>query len=78
MTKLDFLQTMAHAYNFPDYFGDNLDSADEILTDLREAKAPNATEAPALSLAPFFRELLAEAENAEGCMTLLREHFGVE
>ena len=78
MTKLDFLRTMARAYDFPDYFGDNLDSAAEILTDLREAKAPDATETPMLSLAPFFRELLADTENAEGCMTLLQEHFGVK
>lgn len=78
MTKTEFLATMARAYDFPDHFGGNLDAANDALYDLREAAASGAATLPKLSLLPFFRELLGEEAQAEACLALLREHFGVE
>ena len=77
MTKTKFLQTMARAYDFPDHFGGNLDAADDLLHEQREAAASGEATPPKLSLLPFFRELLGEDTQAEACLALLREHFGV-
>ena len=75
MNKTEFLNTMARAYDFPDYFGDNLDAADEILHDMREAAATEPAPLAKLSLEPFFRELLGEDAQGEACLALLKEHF---
>jgi hypothetical protein len=74
MTKTEFLILLGQAYNFPDYYTANLDSADEILGDLEVA-----AESPRLPLKPFFEVLLAEASPAEreDILDLLGDYFGV-
>lgn len=75
MTKSDFLALLGRAYNFPDYYGQNLDSAEEILDDLREAHPEGE-----LSLEPLIRALLSEATAEEQTQVwdLLQDHFPVE
>lgn len=72
MTKSDFLHLLANAYDFPDYFGHNLDAADEILAEKLEAAG-----AEQLSLAPFFEALLADAppEERRSIQALLARYF---
>lgn len=73
MNKTTFLQLLGKAYHFPDYYGQNLDAADEILSDRTEE-----SETP-ISLRPLFEQLLAEAtpEEREQVWALLRDHFEV-
>ncbi len=73
MNKATFLQLLGKAYHFPDYHGQNLDAADEILSDMAEEP-----ETP-LSLRPLFEHLLAEArpEEREQVWALLRDYFEV-
>lgn len=74
MRKSDFLQLLGQAYAFPDYYAQNLDSADEILEDRKEAE-----ETKRLSLRPLFEALLREepAEERAKIWALIRDHFGV-
>lgn len=74
MNKTDFLRLLGTAYDFPDYYSENLDSAEEILADRKEDAGRDR-----LSLRPLFDALLAEAdpEEREGVWALLRDHFGV-
>lgn len=71
MNKATFLQLLGKAYHFPDYYGQNLDAADEILGDMTEE-----SDVP-LSLRPLFEQLLEEAapEEREQVWELLRDHF---
>lgn len=73
MDKATFLQLLGKAYHFPDYYGQNLDAADEILGDMAEE-----SEMP-LSLRPLFEQLLAEArpEEREQVWALLRDYFEI-
>ena len=75
MTKSEFLAILGEAYDFPDYYSHNLDSADEVLEDRKEAE-----EKEKLSLAPFFHALLAEEEEEERAKiwSFLADHFVVE
>ena len=66
MTKTDFLDLLAEAYDFPDYFGRNLDAADELLADKLETLPVDR-----LPLAPLFDTLLAEVPAAERGQLLL-------
>jgi len=74
MNKATLLQLLGKAYHFPDYYGQNLDAADEILSDMAEE-----SETP-LSLRPLFEQLLAEAtqEEREQVWALLRDYFEIE
>ena len=74
MTKKEFLAVLAKAYDFPEYYSHNLDSADEILEDRKEAE-----EVEKLPLAPFFHALLAEetAEEREKIWAFISDHFEV-
>ena len=74
MNKTTFLQLLGKAYHFPDYYGQNLDAADEILSDRTEE-----SEKP-LSLRPLFEQFLEDAtpEEREQVWSLLRDHFRME
>ena len=69
------MELLGAAYQFPDYYGRNLDAADEILSDMREDSSSDK-----LSLRPLFEALLAEAPAVERARIwkLLRDHFVVE
>ena len=72
MTKAEFLTLLGAAYDFPDYYAANLDSADEILADhLAEADAEK------LSVQPLLAKLLEEVseEEREGILQLLENYF---
>jgi len=75
MTKQQFLQLLGQAYDFPDYYGHNLDSADEILEDQKAEAGVDK-----LSLRPLLEALLAEetGEEREKIWALLRDHFAME
>ena len=72
MTKKEFLAILGKAYNFPAYYSHNLDSADEILEDRKEAAG-----ADKLSPAPRFHALLSDEPEAERekIVAFLRDHF---
>jgi hypothetical protein len=74
MTKPDFLTLLARAYDFPDYFGHNLDAADECLADRLEALGTDR-----LPLRPLFDTLLADEppEEREAVLSLLGRYFWV-
>lgn len=74
MTKADFLRLLGQAYDFPDYYGHNLDAADEILSDMCESSATDR-----LSLLPFFDTLLADVPKEEraAILRLLDKHFSL-
>lgn len=74
MTLEDFLLLLGQAYDFPDYYGVNLDAADEILGEHRDEIGPHR-----LSLEPLFRTLLSEATADEqwAMWRLIRDHFEV-
>lgn len=63
------------AYHFPDYYAHNLDSAEEIIEDIKEEKQVDK-----LSIRPLFDALLAEEAEAERekIWTFLAEHFGIQ
>lgn len=69
------MQLLGQAFQFPEYYGCNLDSADEILNDIKEEK-----EVEKLSLQPFFDTLLSEEpeEERRKIWTFLTDHFIVE
>lgn len=73
MNKANFLKLLGDAYRFPDYYGQNLDAADEILGDMSED-----SEGP-LSLRPLFDQLLSDAspEEREQVWALLEYYFEV-
>jgi hypothetical protein len=75
MTKNQFLELLGKAYSFPDYYSLNLDSADEILSDLKEEESKDK-----LSLRMFFDTLLSEEteEERRKIWELLEEHLGIE
>lgn len=75
MTKEEFLTLLGRAYDFPAYYSNNLDSADEILMDKKEAAGVEQ-----LSLEALFHALLSEAEEAERAQVwmFVRDHFSVE
>lgn len=75
MNKQEFLQLLGAAYGFPDYFSLNLDSAEEIVEDLKEEG-----EKGQLSLQPFFDALLAgePMEERKKIWAFLAEHFAME
>lgn len=74
MNKKEFMQLLGKAYGFPDYFSLNLDSAEEIIEDLKEEG-----EKDKLSLMPFFDALLAQEQEAERAKirAFLADHFVV-
>jgi len=74
MTKEQFMHLLGQAYHFPEYYSLNLDSADEILEDLKEEAGQEK-----LSLRPLFEALLAEAtpEEQQKIWELIRDHFSV-
>ena len=74
MNKQSFLQLLGRAYTFPDYYAANLDSAEEIIEDLKEEQGRER-----LSLAPLFHALLEEASPAERAKiwALVADHFEV-
>ncbi len=74
MTLKEFLLLLGQAYDFPDYYGVNLDAADEILGEIRDEIGPHR-----LSLEPLFRTLLSEATTDEqwALWRLMRDHFDV-
>jgi hypothetical protein len=75
MNKEQFLQLLGQSYHFPEYYSLNLDSADEILEDLKEEE-----EKEKLSLQPFFYALLSEEpeEERKKIWEFLADHFMVE
>ncbi len=75
MTKTELLLTLGRAYNFPDYYAANLDSAEEIIEDIKEDSHREK-----LSIKPLLAELLAEESEAERekVMEFLEMHFKVE
>ena len=72
MTTAEFLDLLGRAYDFPDYYGQNLDAADECLADRLEE-----LDTDRLSLLPLFDTLLAEAppEERGAVMLLLGRYF---
>ena len=74
MTKTTFLELLGKAYNFPEYYSHNLDSADEILEELKEEKGKEK-----LSLEPIFQALLAEESEEEHrkIWAFITDHFEV-
>lgn len=66
MTKAEFLSLLGQAYDFPDYYGQNLDAADELLAEQLEALPVDR-----LPLAPLFDTLLADVPAAERGQLLL-------
>ena len=74
MNKKEFMQLLGKAYGFPDYFSLNLDSAEEIIEDLKEEG-----EKDKLSLMPFFYFFLAQEQEAERAKirAFLADHFVV-
>lgn len=49
------MKLLGEAYGFPNYYAHNLDSAEEIIEDIKEEKQMDK-----LSLKPFFDELLTQ------------------
>lgn len=74
MTKNAFLKLLGKAYNFPEYYSLNLDSADEILEDQKEE-----SEKEKLSLERFFYELLASEpkEERKKIWVFIADHFEI-
>ena len=74
MNLEEFLLLLGRAYDFPDYYGVNLDAADEILGERLEA-----SEQSRFSLEPLFRALLSEASSKEQEVTwaFIRDYFAV-
>lgn len=74
MNLEEFLLLLGRAYDFPDYYGVNLDAADEILGERLEA-----SEQPRFSLEPLFGALLSEAsaEEREVTWAFIRDYFAV-
>ena len=68
------MRLLGEAYQFPEYYSHNLDSADEILEDLKEEK-----EEEKLSLQPFFDLLLSEEpeEERRKVWEFMKDHFRV-
>jgi len=75
MNKKEFMQLLGKAYGFPEYYALNLDSAEEIVEDMKEEEQKDK-----LSLKPFFDALLAQEAEAERekIWAFMRGHFGVE
>ncbi|MCB0563405.1 MAG: barstar family protein [Phaeodactylibacter sp.] len=75
MDKKEFMQLLGKAYGFPDYYSLNLDSAEEIIEDIKEEE-----EKDRLSLKQFFDELLAQEPEEERAKiwAFLADHFVVE
>ena len=69
------MQLLGRAYGFPNYYSLNLDSAEEIIEDIKEEE-----EKGKLSLRKFFDELLAQEPETERAKIwiFLAEHFVVE
>jgi len=74
MTKTELLQALGRAYHFPDYYAANLDSAEEIIEDLKEDSKQEK-----LSLKPLLEELLVKEPEAERekVVRFLEMHFGI-
>lgn len=74
MNKEEFMELLGQAYGFPDYYAHNLDSAEEIIDEIKERQ-----EKERLSLEPFFSELLSEVSAAERAKIwgFLTDHFAV-
>lgn len=70
MTTVEFVRLLREAYAFPDYASDNLDSAEEILEEMREE-----ANVYRLDIEPFFRHLFAEAEHGEAMLEMMKRHF---
>ena len=66
MTTAEMLDLLARAYAFPDYYGHNLDAADECLADRLEE-----LDAQRLPLLPLFDTLLQEVPPEERWPLLL-------
>ncbi|MCB0376580.1 MAG: barstar family protein [Lewinellaceae bacterium] len=75
MDKQAFMELLSEAYGFPNYYAHNLDSAEEIIEDIKEEKQIDK-----LSLRPFFDALLAQEPEAERekIWAFLVEHFGMQ
>lgn len=75
MNKATFLKLLGQAYDFPEYYTNNLDSADEILEDFKEKEQLNH-----LSLRPLLDLLLTEAQEEEKAQiwSLIQDHFSVQ
>lgn len=75
MDKKTFMQLLGGAYYFPDYYNHNLDSAEEIIEDIKEEKQIDK-----LPLKPLFDVLLAQEPEAERekIWAFMAEHFRME
>lgn len=75
MTKADFLTLLGEAYDFPDYYSHNLDSADEILYDLCEEE-----ERERLDLEKFLKALLTDTspEDRVAITYLIRKYLTID
>lgn len=75
MDKAQFMELLGKAYGFPDYYALNLDSADEVIEDLKEE-----VDKEKLSLKNFFDALLAQESDEERLKiwAFLTDHFAME
>lgn len=72
MTKAEFADLLSRAYDFPDDYDFTLDTADEILEELKEEEGVDY-----LSLEPLCELLFAQAseEDREILWDFLNDHF---
>lgn len=72
MTKSEFCELLSRAYDFPQYYGYNLDAADELLEEMKEEDGVDR-----LSLEPLVELLFAQAsdEDREIIWEFLGDHF---
>ncbi|MCB0588739.1 MAG: barstar family protein [Phaeodactylibacter sp.] len=75
MNKATFMELLGKAYSFSEYYAHNLDSAEEIIEDIK-AEAGKGK----LPLKPFFDALLEQEPQAERekIWSLIADHFEVE
>ncbi len=75
MDKVQFMELLGKAYGFPEYYSLNLDSADEIIEDIKEEE-----EKEKLPLKNFFDALLAQETDEERLKiwAFLTDHFVME